>query len=426
MSHRFLRSSHGNVAMMFGLLLVPLIAIVGSAIDYSRAASDRTKMQTALDTTALMLSREASSLAPAQIQQKARDYFMALMGTTEVDNFNVTITYTASGQSQIAMSASGSVDTTFMGVVGVQHMPIATSTTATWGNTRLRVSLVLDNTGSMASSGKMIALKAATHSLLGTLQAAAKVPEDVYVSIIPFSKDVNVGAGNSGAGWVRWDLWDAANGTCTKSASTMASCQSKSGTWTPKAHTTWNGCITDRDQPNDTNYVLPLFSVASTMFPAEQYASCPVSVLPLTNDWTALSNKVDAMIPVGNTNQTIGMQLGMQSILANTPLANPALQGGYSYEHVIVLLTDGLNTQNRWSTTQSQIDVRTAAACAKAKSSAVTMYVVQVNTDGDPTSTMLQNCATNSSKFFMLTDASAIVSTFDQIGTELSKLRLAY
>ena len=61
-----------------------------------------------------------------------------------------------------------------------------------------------------------------------------------------------------------------------------------------------------------------------------------------------------------------------------------------------------------------------------AKAAAVTMYVVQVNTDGDPTSTMLQNCATNSSKFFMLTDASSIVSTFDAIGTELSKLRLAY
>jgi hypothetical protein len=37
---------------------------------------------------------------------------------------------------------------------------------STWGNTRLRVALVLDNTGSMASDGKMSALKTASHNLL--------------------------------------------------------------------------------------------------------------------------------------------------------------------------------------------------------------------------------------------------------------------
>jgi hypothetical protein len=50
---------------------------------------------------------------------------------------------------------------------------------------------------------------------------------------------------------------------------------------------------------------------------------------------------------------------------------------------------------------------------------------VQVNTGGDATSTMLQNCASDSSKFFLLTTAGQIVTTFGQIGTSLSKLRLA-
>ena len=51
--------------------------------------------------------------------------------------------------------------------------------------------------------------------------------------------------------------------------------------------------------------------------------------------------------------------------------------------------------------------------------------MVQVNTGGDPTSTLLQNCATDSSKFFLLTSASQIVTTFNQIGTVLSQLRVA-
>jgi len=50
---------------------------------------------------------------------------------------------------------------------------------------------------------------------------------------------------------------------------------------------------------------------------------------------------------------------------------------------------------------------------------------VQVNTGGDATSTMLKNCASDPGKFFLLTTAGQIVSTFGQIGTSLSRLRLA-
>jgi hypothetical protein len=38
---------------------------------------------------------------------------------------------------------------------------------------------------------------------------------------------------------------------------------------------------------------------------------------------------------------------------------------------------------------------------------------------------LLQNCASDSSKFFLLTTANEIVTTFDQIGTKLSQLRIA-
>ena len=61
------------------------------------------------------------------------------------------------------------------------------------------MALVLDNTGSMADDGKMTALKTATKNLLTQLQGAASVDGDVYVSIIPFSKNVNLGPANYGA-----------------------------------------------------------------------------------------------------------------------------------------------------------------------------------------------------------------------------------
>jgi hypothetical protein len=38
---------------------------------------------------------------------------------------------------------------------------------------------------------------------------------------------------------------------------------------------------------------------------------------------------------------------------------------------------------------------------------------------------LLQNCASDSSKFFLLTSSSQIVTTFQQIGTNLTQLRIA-
>jgi hypothetical protein len=101
----------------------------------------------------------------------------------------------------------------------------------------------------------------------------------------------------------------------------------------------------------------------------------------------------------------------------------------YQYKQYIILLTDGLNTQDRWygdgSTPSSQVDARQQILCNNVKAAGITLYTVQVNTDGDPTSTLLQQCASDPSKFFLLTSANQIVTTFDTIGTSLTMLHLS-
>jgi hypothetical protein len=275
----------------------------------------------------------------------------------------------------------------------------------------------------MASDGKMDALKTASHNLLTQLKNAAVHAEDVYVSIVPFSKDVNFGPDNYEQSWLRWDLWDAVNGTCSSTKyHKQSSCVSHGKTWTPAAHSTWNGCVTDRDQNYDTKNDAPVSG--ATLYPAEQYSSCSVPLLGLTNDWTKLNEKIDAMTPVGNTNQAIGLQVGWQSLTA-APFTIPAIDTDYKYQTVIILLTDGLNTEDRWYTSQSSINARQQKTCDNIKAAGITLYTVQVNTGGDPVSTLLQNCASDAGKFFHLTTAGQIVATFGQIGTSLSKLRLA-
>ena len=138
-----------------------------------------------------------------------------------------------------------------------------------------------------------------------------------------------------------------------------------------------------------------------------------------------MNTLVNNMSPAGNTNQGIGLQIGWLSLVGGGPFPVVPKDPLYQYTDVIILLTDGLNTQNRWSTTQSDIDDRQAMTCANIKAANVDLYTIQVNTGGDPTSTLLQNCASSTDKFYLLTSADQMTATFNTIGTNLTKLRVA-
>jgi hypothetical protein len=103
----------------------------------------------------------------------------------------------------------------------------------------------------------------------------------------------------------------------------------------------------------------------------------------------------------------------------------PAEEANYKYQKIIILMSDGLNTENRWYDNANQIDARQKLTCDNVKAAGITLYTIHVNTDGDPKSTLLQGCASSPDKFWMLIKASDLVATFKQIGTNLSNLRLA-
>jgi Flp pilus assembly protein TadG len=430
----------GNVALTFAMATLPIIGGVGAAVDFSRANSIKTAMQTALDSTALMLAKEASTDTASQLQANATAYFKAVFNRADAPNPTITVSYTTSGGSAVVVNGSVSMPTNFLGVIGYNSLTINGSSTTKWGSTRLRVALVLDNTGSMSSSGKMSALKTATNNLLTQLNSAATTNGDVYVSIVPFVKDVNLGQGNYTSSWIDWTSWNAANGSCTKYKNYSGSgepkdqntCLSYNGTWTPDSHSTWNGCVVDRgnasgpDSNNyDTNVGAPTVGITPSLYAAEQYSSCPQAAMPLSYDWSAMSSLVNNMSPNGNTNQAIGLQVGWMSLTGGGPFSVPAMDPNYQYQQIIILLTDGLNTQDRWYTKQSSIDARQQLTCNNIKAAGVTLYTIQVNTSGDPTSTLLQNCASSSDKFYLLTSASQIVTTFQTIATNLTQLRVA-
>jgi len=613
---RFAKANDGNIAVIFAIALLPMLGFVGAAIDYGRATMARSSMQAALDSTALMLSRDLVQglITTSQINTKAQVYFSALYTNKDAQSVSVSATYTpgsSTTSATIQLNGSGAIMTDFMNVVGVPHMNFNTISTTTWGNVKMRVALALDNTGSMAQNGKITALQnavAGTGGLIDQLSALAQNPGDVYISVVPFAKDVNVDASNYSRSWIDWTDWlnpptqQPNNGstqatlpmnwhavgpgvrcpfttgsggfTCTSgptstsnasnipssgtysgyicpsvdanshtlyngcwdsepagtgvfcSGSSSCSCptnasacscsgsgSSKScsgnlythnwtqpsvadtthdlsqprvnaavgfqsnGTpnkWTPTATAvlnnwtqastnpinTWTGCVADRTQPNDTTGVAASTSDVTTQFPANQYyenstAYCSSSastklepIIPLSYDWSALKTAVNAMQPTGGTNQAVGLAWAWQTLLPTGPLPAPAEDNVTTYNRVIILLSDGLNTEDRWpdygdgssQTTSGSgqfpglIDARQQLLCDNLKNARdaqgrtmYSIYTIQVNTSSpaDPTSSILQYCASSPDKFYMLTSSTQIVTTFRTIGTALSQLRVA-
>lgn len=466
-----------NVTITFALATVPIVGFVGAAVDYSHANRVKAAMQAAADSTALLLSKDAAALTDSQLQTKANDYFKALFTRADATSLLVSATYSAATGSKVTVNASSNVKTNFMGLLGFSQLKVGVDSQVNWGSTRLRVALALDNTGSMADDGKMDALKTATKSLLTQLKSAAAKDGDVLVSIVPFSKDVNVGKTNNGASWLDWSIWDAANSGSSSSGISGSICYNgqlwqvsgtswsyggactgtstgicyngtlwnwngvsfiSSGNCSNNTHNTWNGCVTDRGLPalpsvlnTDTN-VLGVTADLATKFVPEQYAACPQAVMTLGSDWTAMNSLVDSMSPGGMTNQNIGLAHAWLSLVGGGPYPTPPAEDpNFKYTKIIILLTDGLNTQNRWYTSQSQIDARQKLTCDNINAAGITLYTIQVNTGGDPTQSVLQNCAgspgtyPDREKFFLLTSATQMVTTFQKIGTMVSKLRIA-
>jgi Flp pilus assembly protein TadG len=546
---RFAPARDGNVAITFAIALIPMLAFVGAAVDFSRANSLKASLQGALDATALLSAKNAATLTSTQVQTAAQAYFLAQFTRPEAKNIKITATYSSSGGSSVTVNGSADMDTAFIGVLGYKTITVTGTSITKWGSTRLRVAMVLDTTGSMASDGKIDALKTATKNLLTQLQNAASTDGDVYVSIIPFSKNVNLDPANYNATWIDWTDWEAEpaslksskpsnwdqtgpgsscpfsssnnysaygfgcapSPTSTTTTSTIPSSGSYSGyicpgtdtgannstkigimyngcynsttynctgsacsctghisscscsgsgsskvcklpngyyehAWRPAgtlatpAHSTWNGCVTDRGTASAPNFdydrlvTAPSTSITASLFPAEQNSYCSTLVTGLNYNWSAMATQVDTLSPLGATNQPIGLVWGWQSLVGGGPLTAPAKNSNYTYIDVIILLSDGLNTLDRWygngSATNTSVDARMydstgKGTCANIKAANIMIYAIQVNTGGDPTSTLLQNCATDSSKFFLLTSATQIITTFKAIGTDLTQLRIA-
>lgn len=398
---RFRKDASGNVAVMFGFIALPMIGIAGACVDYARATSARASLNAAVDSAALMVARDATKLTDSELKTRAEALIRAnLAGNADakLGTYTVSINRTAR---TVNVTANTAVDTSLTKVIGVDTIPVSSTAQSAWGTNTVELALVLDNTGSMASSSKMTELKKASLDLLKILKEASTTTDQIRVSVIPFATQVRLSTTYKDAPWLRYDL-------------------KKSGKTIAKA--TWEGCVSDRDKPYDVSDAGAVTGQTATLFPADFCAQSTLTpIRPLTSDWTALTSTINTMTPVGYTNVTIGAAWGAASLSPIAPLPEAAPANTPRLTKYMILLTDGDNTQNRFGDNQSTMDDRTEAACTSAKAAGIQIFSIRV-IDGNRN--LLRRCASATGMYYEVSNASQLTPIFQQIAREISQIRL--
>jgi len=130
--NEFQRREDGQVAVMFALAVLPLAAVVGAAVDYSRGNQVRTSLQKALDSSVLAAAIDGSS----NWRTAALNSFN---GNVNAKGSSVgTPTFTLE-KDIYSGSVSASAETSFMGVVGISSLAIRANSAATTAKSPLCV-----------------------------------------------------------------------------------------------------------------------------------------------------------------------------------------------------------------------------------------------------------------------------------------------
>ncbi|ESQ92078.1 hypothetical protein ABAC460_04100 [Asticcacaulis sp. AC460] len=379
--------------MIFALSVFVIFGFVGAAIDFSRVDSARRKLQDAADSAVLraMALKSASDESRGAAADKAFADNFARAGVydingdlkREVSDNVISQTYTV----------HATVTSYFGAFFGKDSYPVTVVSQAKTSLDVFEIAFVLDTTGSMAEASKMPNLKSSVDSAMAGLLENGKNVSGSKIAVVPFNTQVRL-----------------SNATVT----TMASQGLSTG---------FGSCAVDRAQPSDVSAVAAQKGKAVTLYPL---GNCDESSLRpvqgLSDNIAASRSFIQTLQPGGYTNITMGVQWGMEVLSPNQPFTGATEFGSGKARKFMIVVTDGDNTKNFWSWSASEIDKRTALACADAKARGITVYTVKI-IEGN--SNMLRKCASAPEYFYDLTNANQLNATMAGIFKSINKTRLS-
>jgi Mg-chelatase subunit ChlD/uncharacterized protein (UPF0333 family) len=424
----FWKQESGNVSMMFGLALLPILASAGAAIDYARVSSAQSALVVAADAGALAGAIKFGSADERRNEAK-------VVFESNVKQANLTnpldvnyVNIVDNGQNiGFRLEASGKVDTLFGSFIGTSNVPIKGLAEAKSGSeTPLDIAFVLDTTGSMAGA-RLASLKLSMNGILDDIAASPMRTGTVRMSVVPFAQYVNVGLSNRNKPWIdvpadvvgtkssvctmeypkigETNCRDMPAYTCTsdgvaKTCPGYRKCDPVYGTKQENVcrnspSQTWYGCVGSRNYPlntKDREY--------STRIPGIMNQWCASEVLPLTSNIPTVRSTINGLNTHGDTYLPSGLIWGWRMLSREEPFA--ALPAGVQEPRkFMILVTDGRNTrspnypdhQGRNETLANNLTRETCKNIADDVTSKVVIYTIAFEMDGLDTKAILENCA---------------------------------
>ncbi|MEM6826866.1 MAG: Tad domain-containing protein [Pseudomonadota bacterium] len=230
-----LEDSKANTIAIGAAAMVPLLAMVGGAVDASRYYMTETRLQAACDAGALAARRAMETTEfTADHRQIGENFFDQNFESGMFGIENGTRAYTATSGGEVVGTASGNLPTSLMGIFGYGGFPVSVDCNADINISNTDIMFVVDVTGSMncaadnpnggncnnteIPTSKIVGLRTAVMDFYDTVESATSPQAQVRYGMVPYASNVNVGndivARN--ANWMasdavfqsRWAKWD--------------------------------------------------------------------------------------------------------------------------------------------------------------------------------------------------------------------------
>jgi len=199
----FISNKSGNVAMIFGITLIPIMLSVGAAVDYSRAQNLENKVAHATDAALLAATAyvmknvdlDDQNAVNAMLTQQFGPFFLANL--TNVDGFQYngfTINYDLATRN-VTVDIDVNYQTAVLGVIGKDSLEMNVSAATGMqvnGGGAISMFLVLDRSGSMGWSNgdggsKMDSLQVAVNDMISNLKVSDPDEEFIRMGAVAYS-----------------------------------------------------------------------------------------------------------------------------------------------------------------------------------------------------------------------------------------------
>ncbi|MBT2133669.1 pilus assembly protein [Croceibacterium sp. LX-88] len=201
---RLLRSETGNVMALTAAATLPMLAVIGGAVDISRIYLTKSRVQAACD-SAVLAGRKAMSTTTYTDAAKGRARSMFNFNFQEADYAATGTTFltSADAKGKVSGTATTSIPMAVMGMFGAGPANLSVTCSADIQVPNIDIVMVLDVTGSMndcpegkCGSGderKIDSLKAAAKTFYATLkkEMAGNTTSQIRYGFVPYDQAVN-------------------------------------------------------------------------------------------------------------------------------------------------------------------------------------------------------------------------------------------